>query len=98
MAKIIPENEYRFKGQASQFVFEDYPFMEWLDGRIWQLKRGVDWPKAITVKNFTSKVYEAAKQIDCKVRCSINGGSDTLTIQAYDFKAAQRKLPGMEGA
>jgi len=70
MAKILKE-----------FDFDNppKPLETYLDGRIWQLQKGVDFE--VKPENFKSTLYKIAAKQNKKLRTAIVG--DIITVQSY---------------
>jgi hypothetical protein len=60
-------------------VTRTYPWDDWLDGRVWQLNMGFDFPNTPGV--FRSQVYYNALQRGVSVRCMVLN-ERILVIQA----------------
>lgn len=60
------------------FKRDRYPWTDWLDGQLWELKRGEDF--TITTAGFVSAVHHAARESNMRVRTKRRG--DTVWIQA----------------
>jgi hypothetical protein len=57
-----------------------YPWSQWTDGSIWQLKQGRDFKPHPRI--FAVYLYSRAKKHGKKVTVQVEG--DTLTLQFYD--------------
>lgn len=77
MAKKL--KAFEFKSRGGRAVH--YPWDEWADGSIWQVKKGEDF--FCTVDSFVAGVYNKAKLIDKRVRVN-PGNDDVVTFQFYD--------------
>jgi hypothetical protein len=73
MAKKLKDFEFPAVGTTTR-----YPWDEWLDGNIWQLTKGDDFPS--DAYNFRNGAINAARRKGLKVRTSRSG--DVVTIQA----------------
>ena len=76
MAEVI--DTFKFNGRGSP-----YPWNEWLDGRIWKLRSGVDFK--VPAGNFCSCLFMAGKRFGKKVRANriVEDGVVYVVLQAY---------------
>lgn len=73
MAKVLKAFPAGCKGHGR------YPWNEWLDGRTWELKRGVDF-ECSTI-SFRTSAYAMARKRSQQLRSVIS--DDAITLQAY---------------
>lgn len=77
MAERVEEMPPRRAGAAK------YPWEEWMDGSVWKLTQGEDFPNA--ARSFRQAVYAAAKirggVAECREVRGKNGSADVLYIQ-----------------
>lgn len=76
MAEVVKELPPNRQSQNSSGA--KHPWSEWLDGRVWKLKQGVDF--SAEIRNFRSQVFCKAKERQRKVKTRIVG--EYLYIQA----------------
>ncbi len=58
-----------------------YPWSQWFDGQVWELRQVEDFPST-NLRKFRNQVYYVAKTMDLAVRTRVEG--DKLYIQAYE--------------
>lgn len=58
-----------------------YPWHEWADGRIWELKRGEDFPESLTPRDFTKNARAWARRNGRKVKARGSLGAGIVVLQ-----------------
>lgn len=66
-----------------------YPWSEWTDGEIWQVRKGEDFTS--DVKTFVQGLYAYAKRHDMKVEVRTDADND---IAAFRFIAGAQSVNG----
>jgi len=74
MAKVVEKMPGKSETDAT------YDWNNWLDGRIWELKRGIDFQ--IQSHSFRSVAHSEATKRGVTIKTSISG--DTIFIRAKD--------------
>lgn len=75
MAKQLESFKFRTRGRVQK-----YPWNEWLDGSIWELKKGEDF--TINTRIMRNSARSAADRRRVQIRTQIPN-ENTLIIQAY---------------
>lgn len=92
MAEVV--EDFTFTRPSSNRP-EQYPWSEWLDGRVWKLEYGVDFEGA-DPNVFRNTVAAAAKRRGLSVRTSLHGEEDGprfLYIQAFSKSGENGSAP-----
>lgn len=76
MAKVLKSFDFSESGHSK------YPWDQWADGRIWQLRAGEDF--TASVPSFRVAAGTWARRNGRKVRISARGATGTVTLQFYD--------------
>lgn len=84
MAKVLKKYDFN-KVQKRTRSGSKYDWENWLDGRIWELKRGDDFH--VITQSFRAMCYAKSTELKCKIRVSSPDGieGDTIVIQKLDL-------------
>lgn len=77
MAEVL--EEWSFSHRTEGYPVR-YDWDTWLNGQVWKLKQGEDFP--ISLPNFRNSVFVAASKRGVKVRTTTNKTEGTVIIQA----------------
>lgn len=87
MAKVLESFEFPHGGRKGM----DVDFDQWLDGQIYQLEKGVDWPIEITADTFLGSLSRAANAKNLRVNKHVSEDKNEVTIRARPKKEKTEK-------
>lgn len=82
MAKTLDTFEFPHGGRKGM----DVDFTPYLDGQIYQLEKGVDWPIEITADTFLGSLSRAANAKNLRVNKHVSEDKNVVTIRARPKK------------